>query len=105
MILWEEYYWFQVAIKSTCLSFPFASTFWEGSDYNETVERVAEFWTKANIPKGHKQEHWKFIWKISLKKNESRQYEKQAANENGFKECFDDLFDIAHINALRHSSW
>ena len=38
---------------------------------------------------------------MKLKKNASRKSDTQATNERSFVDILDDLFDIAHMNALK----
>jgi hypothetical protein len=70
-----------------------------------TVERTEEFWSRARIPVRHRQDSIKKVealfqrWQ-ALKKNASRRTETQQKNEEEFTDCFDDLFDIAHSDAL-----
>ena len=70
-----------------------------------TVERTEQIWSRARIPVRHKQDSVKKVealfqrWQ-ALKKNASRRTETQKKNEEEFADCFDDLFDIAHSDAL-----
>jgi len=72
---------------------------------NETIDKIEEFWKRAFIPVHYKQHSVKKLetlfmqWK-GLKKNSSRKTETQKKNEEQFTECFNDLFDIAHANAM-----
>lgn len=71
----------------------------------KTVEKIQEFWDRARIPVRHKQDSIKkvevlfYTWK-ALKKNASRRTVNQIKKEDDFKNIFDDLFDIAHADAL-----
>lgn len=71
----------------------------------KTVEQVAEFWNRARIPIRYKQDCIKKVtglfekWK-GIKKNAGRQTATQKGKEAAFKSMFEDLFDIAHANAL-----
>ena len=70
-----------------------------------TVEEIAKFWHKARIPIRDVQNcHTKLEqafeeWRL-LKKNKGRQSETQQSKEAEFVSRLDDLFDIAHANAL-----
>lgn len=70
-----------------------------------TVDEIEQFWNRARIPVRHKQDSIKKIevlfhqWR-SLKKNASRRTDTQQRNEEQFTELFDDLFDIAHGEAM-----
>lgn len=70
-----------------------------------TVEKIEEFWNRARIPTRYKQDCIKKVevlfqrWQ-SLKKNSARRTVTQKNNEEEFISCFDDLFDIAHADAL-----
>lgn len=69
-------------------------------------DEVADFWQKARIPikkKGHcieKIENLYGTWR-SLQKNASRQSEIEKKKREKFVDELDDLFDIAHIEALK----
>jgi len=69
------------------------------------IQRVEEFWSCANIPTKHRQDAVKKLeqlfaeWK-SLKKNKSRHSKTQQANESEFLTTIEELFDIAHANAM-----
>ena len=71
----------------------------------KTVEKVIEFWNQARIPIHHKQDCIKKViglfekWK-GIKKNAGRQTKTQKKKEADFKSMFENLFDIAHANAL-----
>lgn len=70
-----------------------------------TIDKIASFWDKAKIPIRHKQDCVKKIKGIfarwqALKKNSSRQSQTQKQNEEAFTATFDDLFDVAHADAL-----
>ena len=73
---------------------------------NRTIERVEYFWFRAKIPIKHRQDSVKKLetlfgeWK-GLKKNKNRQTQTQQANEATFLEIVDELFDIAHADAIR----
>ena len=70
-----------------------------------TVKQVLPFWNKARIPTREdyhcraKVEKLFEEWRL-LKKNEKRRSATQARKEDNFKDCFDNLFDIAHAQAL-----
>lgn len=71
----------------------------------KVIEKIEESWNRARIPVHHKQDSIKKLENIfarwqALKKNSSRLSATQIKNEWQFKDCFDDLFDIAHGNAL-----
>lgn len=78
-------------------------------DFNDSSGLVADeillFWRKARIPTKY---HCDIVRKIkklydnwrSLEKNKSRNFLTQQTNENSFKNHLNDLFDIAHENAL-----
>lgn len=69
------------------------------------IERVEEFWSRANIPTKHRQDSIKKLeqlfadWK-SIKKNKSRHSKTQHAKESEFLTTIEELFDIAHANAV-----
>ena len=71
----------------------------------ETAREVSVFWEKARIPTRQechiinkiKQLH--STWQ-GLKKSASRRTEVQQGKEDSFVQTFDDLFDVAHANAL-----
>ena len=69
-----------------------------------TVGEVSKFWQKARIPMRDQQncqtklksfEEWRL-----LKKNRGRQTTTQKGRENAFISSLDDLFDVAHADAL-----
>lgn len=70
-----------------------------------TIEKVFKFWEKACIPVKHKKnaitklEKLYNSWK-NLRKHKLRCSITQQKQESEFKECLDDLFDVAHVNAL-----
>ena len=69
------------------------------------IAKVQQLWNKATIPTRaiqHCQEKLENIfddWR-RLKKNKGRRTETQSSNEAKFCDRLDDLFDIAHANAL-----
>ena len=71
----------------------------------QTIEELMTFWDKARIPTQDKQhcilklEKCFKKWK-SLKKNKNRQTDTQRNNEQSFLKDIDQLFDIAHANAM-----
>lgn len=70
-----------------------------------TVKKVEEFWNRARIPTKHSQDIIKKVEKLfaewqSLKKNANRRSKTQISNEEMFTSDFNDLFDIAHADAL-----
>ena len=72
----------------------------------KTTTELVQFWQKARIPTRQeyhiiskiKQQHQ--IWQ-GLKKAASRRTEKQQNNEDNFTSVLDDLFDVAHADALQ----
>lgn len=71
----------------------------------EVTDKVLQFWEKANIPVRHKPDCVNQVNKLfdkwnSLKNNSSRKTETQKLKENEFTDTFENLFDIAHVNAL-----
>lgn len=69
------------------------------------IKETTVFWNKARIPMKDFQNCQSKIEKIFeqwrlLKKNKSRASATQKANENAFAKKLDDLFDLAHENAL-----
>jgi len=70
-----------------------------------TIEKIFIFWQKASIPVKQKQnaiiklEKFFRKWQ-TLQKHKTRKSVTQAEQEETFKECLDDLFDIAHAQAL-----
>ena len=70
-----------------------------------TVKQILPFWNKARIPTRedyHCRAKVKKLfeeWRL-LKKNEKRRSATQVRKEDNFKDCFDNLFDIAHAQAL-----
>ena len=73
---------------------------------NKTIQRVEDFWFRAKIPIKHRQDSIKKLeqlfceWK-GLKKNKNRQTQTQQVNEATFSENIQELFDIAHADAMR----
>jgi len=69
------------------------------------VTEVSKFWHKARIPIQDSQhcqvklERLFEEWRL-LKKGKGRRSDVQKERENAFKSKFNDLFDIAHANAL-----
>jgi len=69
------------------------------------IDETLIFWQKARIPTREirncvpQLEELYNTWR-SLQKNSSRRTNTQIKNENEFIQCFDDLFDIAHADAL-----
>jgi hypothetical protein len=76
------------------------------SSATTTAREVITFWKKARIPsreeyhiiKKIKELH--LLWK-GLKKNCKRRTETQLGKENKFTDTLDDLFDVAHADALK----
>ena len=70
-----------------------------------TIEKIFLFWEKAGIPVKQKRnaikklEYFFHSWQ-NLQKHEKRQPITQKAHEEKFKQSLDDLFDVAHANAL-----
>lgn len=70
-----------------------------------TVEEISKFWNKARIPIRDNQncqtklERTFEEWRL-LKKNKGRESVTQRSREAEFVSRLDDLFDIAHVNAL-----
>ena len=70
-----------------------------------TAEKIMKFWNSAGIPIHHKQDCIKKVtrlfenWK-GIKKNAGRRTATQERKEEVFKSSFENLFDIAHANAL-----
>lgn len=67
---------------------------------------IFQIWDKAKIPVREKRnvvpKILKFITALELyKKTKSMRHKKQIENETQFKDCLNDLFDIAHLNALQ----
>jgi len=72
---------------------------------NHTIEIVEDFWSRAKIPVKHRQDSIKKLEQIfgewmGLKKNKNRKTQIQHANEVTFSEMMEQLFDIAHANAM-----
>ena len=70
-----------------------------------TCEEVCNIWEIANIPTRAKQHVITKIEKLyeqyrSLQKSKSKTTDSQNAKKLMFKECLQDLFDIAHVNAM-----
>ncbi|KAE9539939.1 hypothetical protein AGLY_005191 [Aphis glycines] len=69
------------------------------------IDETLIFWQKARIPTREVHncvpmlEELYNTWR-SLQKNSSRRTNTQIKNENEFVQCFDELFDIAHADAL-----
>lgn len=72
----------------------------------QTVKEIEDFWQKARIPVRPFQHAVKKLedlvgrWE-ALKKNKGRRSETQEKNEEKFTYIFNDLFDIAHQDALK----
>ena len=71
----------------------------------EVVKKLSTFWAKANVPVRHKPDCINQVQKlfkcwVDLKKNSSRNTSTQKAKESEFSDKFEDLFDIAHANAM-----
>jgi len=70
-----------------------------------TIERVEDLWACAKIPTKHHRDSVKKLeqlfgdWK-GLKKNKSRHSKTQQANESKFLATIEELFDIAHADAM-----
>ena len=70
-----------------------------------TVDKVLTFWLKANIPTRERKHCISQVkklfeeWRLK-KKKENRRSANQIAKEDQFKAPFDDLFDVAHKDAL-----
>lgn len=70
-----------------------------------TVTEVAKFWNKASIPmRDHQNCQTKLErafeeWRL-LKKNKGRSSQTQKTREDAFVSKLDDLFDVAHADAL-----
>jgi hypothetical protein len=70
-----------------------------------TTNELLDFWNKARIPT---KQHYNIINQIKklhskwlgIKKNVNRQTETQTIKVNNFVNNLDDLFDIAHANAI-----
>ena len=72
----------------------------------ETVKEIMFFWHRARIPIRKEQHCRQQLLKLfdtweKLKKNCKRRSSTQIANEEGFRAALDDLFDIAHADALK----
>lgn len=72
---------------------------------NNTIIRVEEFWSHAKIPVKHRQDSIKKIEQLfhewqGLKKNKNRKTKTQQDNEAKFSEMLQELFDIAHADAM-----
>ena len=73
------------------------------------IDEVIIFWKKARIPTRDVQhciaklEGLYYKW-VGLKKNSKRRTETQVTNEETFVHEFDNLFDIAHQNAIEMMS-
>lgn len=70
-----------------------------------TIERVEDFWFRAKLPIKHRQDSIKKLEKLfyewaGLKKNKSRRSQTQQCNEAQFLATIEELFDIAHANAM-----
>ena len=74
-----------------------------------TITEVAQFWRKARIPmRDHQNCQTKLEqtfkdWRL-LKKNKARISPTQLARESAFVSRLDDLFDVAHADALTNTS-
>ena len=72
---------------------------------NLTIEKIFVFWQRASIPVKQKQnaliklEKYFQKWQ-SLQKHKLRDSDNQRQQEEAFKECLDNLFDVAHAQAL-----
>ena len=72
-----------------------------------TIEKIFVFWQKASIPVKQKQnaisklEKYFQKWQ-NLQKHKSRNTDTQKGHEESFKESLDDLFDVAHAQALNN---
>ena len=70
-----------------------------------TIEKIFVFWEKACIPVKQKRnaitklENLFRSW-LNLQKNEKRQSITQKTHEENVKQSLDNLFDVAHANAL-----
>lgn len=69
------------------------------------LEKVETFWHRARVPTRYRQDSIKQLESLfekwqGLKKNANRQTATQRSNEEKFMETMDDLFDIAHADAL-----
>lgn len=70
-----------------------------------TIEKIFAFWNKANIPVRPKQHCVKKLetlfhkWQ-GLHKHAARKTSFQEMHEKAFTDCLEDLFDIAHADAL-----
>ena len=70
------------------------------------IREATTFWDRAKIPVRPEQraisqlEQLHDRW-VKLKKNASRKSDTQATNERSFVDTLGDLFDIAHMNALK----
>jgi len=69
------------------------------------IDSVLSFWQKARVPTRQPVKCWSKLEKlyekyITLKKNKGRAGGAQRRNEEDFKSSLEDLFDIAHQNAL-----
>ena len=73
---------------------------------SETLSDVMEYWEKARIPTKHKQDCHKKLEKLfdewrKLKKNKGRRTKTQIDNEKDFLAKMNQLFDIAHADAMQ----
>ena len=73
---------------------------------NIIYSELLDFWDKAKIPIRDKQHvlakiKCKYEQYCSLQKSKYKKTEKQKCNENQFQDSLDNLFDIAHANALQ----
>ena len=67
-----------------------------------TVEKLEDFWNRARIPLKHivkKVEKLFAEWQ-ALKRNANHRSEMQMKKEQAFKADFNDIFDVAHADAL-----
>ena len=70
-----------------------------------TVKKLEDFWNRARIPLKHKQDIIKKVEKLfaewqALKRNANHRSETQMKKEQAFKAYFNDIFDVAHADAL-----
>jgi hypothetical protein len=69
------------------------------------IREVVQVWERARIPTKPQQHAIKKMESLfaeykSLKKHKDRKTDTQKTNEDKFREKFDDLFDIAHAEAM-----
>ena len=70
-----------------------------------TINSIQVFWQRARIPTRERQHCESKVEKMfeewrHLKKNEKRKSKTQMEKEEAFSACFDDVFDVAHADAL-----